>query len=51
MKSENENANMDEMIAKAIGGEKPAFDFEQWKQDHPEQIAGYKEQSEMVCGF
>jgi hypothetical protein len=45
MKSENENANMDEMIAKAIGGGKPAFDFEQWKQEHPKQIAAYKEQT------
>jgi hypothetical protein len=45
MKSENENANMDEMISKAIGSSKPAFDFEQWKQDHPEQIAAYKEQT------
>jgi hypothetical protein len=45
MKSENENANLDEMISKAIGGDKPAFDFEQWKQDHPEQIAAYKEQT------
>jgi hypothetical protein len=45
MKSENENANMDEIISKAIGQSKPAFDFEQWKQAHPEQIAAYKEQT------
>ena len=45
MKSENENANMDDMISNAIGGDKPAFDFEQWKQDHPEQIAAYKKQT------
>ena len=45
MKSENENANMDEMISKAIGGGKPAFDFEQWKQEHPKQVAAFKEQT------
>jgi hypothetical protein len=45
MKSENNNKKFDDMISKAIGGNKPAFDFEQWKQAHPEQIAAYKEQT------
>ena len=44
MKPENEDKKIDDMISKAIGS-KPVFDFEQWKQDHPKQIAAYKEQT------
>jgi hypothetical protein len=44
MKPENEDKKIDDLISKAIGSN-PVFDFEQWKQDHPEQIAAYKEQT------
>jgi hypothetical protein len=44
MKPENEDKKMDKLISKAIGS-KPVFDFEKWKQNHPEQIAEYREQT------
>jgi hypothetical protein len=44
MKPENEDKKIDDLISKAIGSN-PVFDFEQWKQDHPEQIAAYKKQT------
>jgi hypothetical protein len=44
MKSENKDKQVDDLISKALGS-KPVFDFEQWKQDHPEQIASYKKQT------
>ncbi len=45
MKSENEDAKLDDLISKAIGNNKSAFDFAQWKEDHPEDIAAFKEQT------
>lgn len=45
MKPENENTNLDELISKAIGDKKLAFNFQQWKKDHPKQVADYKEQT------
>ena len=44
MKPENEDKKIDDLISKSIGSN-PVFDFEQWKQDHPEQIADYKKQT------
>lgn len=45
MKSENKDKQLDSLISKAIDGKKMTFDFEQWKQDHPKQIAAYEKQT------
>lgn len=45
MEPENKHEIFDDMLSKAVGSEKTSFDFEQWKQDHPDEIAGYKKQT------
>lgn len=42
MNTSKKNNNLDELISRAIGREKPKFDFDKWKQTHQEEIQIYK---------
>jgi len=44
MNAERNNKNFDELIAKAIGRDRPKFDFDQWKQTHEKEIDIFKSQ-------
>jgi len=44
MNADRNNKNFDELIAKAIGRDKPKFDFDKWKQIHKNEIAIFKSQ-------
>jgi len=44
MNAERNNKNFDELIAKAIGRDRPKFDFDKWKQTHEKEIDIFKSQ-------
>ncbi len=45
MKSDKTDKKMDELISRAIGRERPTFDFDKWRQDHQKEIQTYKAQA------
>jgi len=46
MNADRNNKNFDELIAKAIGRDKPKFDFNKWKQRHKKEIDIFESQEE-----
>jgi len=46
MNSGRNNKNLDELISKAIGRDKPRFDFDKWKQIHKKEIDIFESQEE-----
>ena len=38
------NKKLDELISKTIGRDKPKFDFDKWKDNHPKEIQVFKSQ-------
>jgi hypothetical protein len=46
MNADRNNKNFDELIAKAIGRDKPKFDFDKWKQTHKKEIDIFESQEE-----
>jgi hypothetical protein len=44
MNADNNNKNFDELITKAIGRDKPKFDFDKWKQTYEKQIDIFESQ-------
>ena len=45
MKPDNSDKKIDELIGRAIGRERPTFDFDKWRQDHRKEIQTYKAQA------
>jgi hypothetical protein len=45
MNADKNNKKFDELISKAIGRDKPKFDFNKWKQNHKKEIQIYKSQT------
>ena len=45
MKRQEEYTNLDELIFRAIGRDKPQFDFDKWKANHKKEIQIYKSQT------
>ena len=43
--NDEKNKNFDELIANAIGRDKPKFDFDKWKQEHEREIGTFKSQT------
>jgi hypothetical protein len=46
MNADRNNKNVDKLITKAIGRDKPKFDFDKWKQRHKNEIDIYESQEE-----
>jgi len=46
MNADKNNKNFDELITKAIGRDRPKFDFDKWKQTHRKEISIYESQEE-----
>ena len=44
MNADRNNKNLDELISKTIGRDKPRFDFNKWKQDHEKEIDIFESQ-------
>ncbi len=44
MNADRNNKNFDELITKAIGRDKPKFDFDKWKQSHKKEIDIFESQ-------
>jgi hypothetical protein len=44
MKAERNSKKLDELICRAIGRDKPQFDFDKWKQNHEEEIDIFESQ-------
>ncbi len=44
MNADANNRNLDELISRAIGRDKPNFDFDKWKQNHRKQIDVFRTQ-------
>ena len=45
MKADRNSKKLDELICRAIGRDRPQFDFDQWKQSHKEEIQIYESQT------
>lgn len=48
MKPDNSHKKIDELIGRAIGRERPTFDFDKWRQDHRKEIQTYKAQAKKL---
>jgi hypothetical protein len=48
MNADRNNRNFDERITKAIGRDKPKFDFDKWKQTHKKEIDIFESQEESL---
>jgi len=46
MNADRNNKNLDELISKTIGRDKPQFDFDKWKENHHKEIQIYESQEE-----
>jgi len=46
MNADRNNKNFDELIAKAIGRDRPKFDFDKWKQTYEKEIDTFESQEE-----
>ncbi len=44
MNADRNNKNLDELISKTIGRDKPQFDFNKWKQNHEKEIDIFESQ-------
>ena len=48
MKPDKSDKKIDKLIGRAIGSERPTFDFDKWRADHQKEIQTYKSQTEQI---
>jgi len=46
MRIDKNNKKLDELICGAVGGNKPQFDFDKWKEEHKEQVEIFQSQKD-----